>query len=487
VRNKILESGYHALCTPVFKTLSEDQVRKIHYASLEILERVGVMITLPEAVQLLRQAGCKVSQHKGKDIVKFPSGVVQDAIQSAPKRIAIFDRNGERAMNLEGSNSYYSTTGGTPFIFDPYTGERRKSTTKDVENAARLQDYLPNIDMLFEVCTSSHEFPVRGYIRTFEAMLTNSKKPITFLATDKEELRDIIEVASKAVGGFNRLQERPFLVFYDESISPLYCKKTVLDKILYCAELGIPIRYGPLVMVAGNTPVTVAGALAQVNAESLAGLTLCQVKQRGSPFIIGGIFGVMDMRRGLISAGAPELCLLQSAYSDIAKWYGIPNFGTAGTSDSKVVDEQAAMEWTMTTMSTAISGCNLNILTGCLEAFISTALEGIVMADEIIGYIKRIMKGIDINQETLGIELLEKVGPGIGGSFLIEDHTYRHFKQEQWAPSISDRGNWQTWQKEGAKRYGQRLNEKVREVLETHKPEPLPTAVLENIRAIVEK
>jgi trimethylamine--corrinoid protein Co-methyltransferase len=483
----VIESGYQLLRSPFFKTLSEDQIRSIHNASLEILERIGVMMASPDAVKIMKEAGCKVVEHKGHDVVRIPSRIVDDAIKSAPKRIQVFNRNGQRAMNLEGRKSFYSTTGGTPFIFDPYTGERRKSMKQDVINGAIIQDHLPNIDMLFEFCTSSEEYPVRGYAHTFEAMLTNSTKPITFLSEDKEELKDLIEMAALAVGGLEKLQERPFLVFYDESISPLYSKKTVLEKILYCAEIGIPVRYGPLVMVGGNTPITLAGALAQVNAESLAGLTVCQLKKPGAPFIVGGIFGSMDMRKGLISIGAPEMCLLQSAYSDIAKWLGIPNFGTAGTSDSKIVDEQAAMEWTMTTFSTAISGCNLNILNAALESFMSAAYEGLVMADEIIGYTKRIMRSIEINEETLAVDLIAKIGPGIGGTFLTEEHTYKYFKQEQWTPTVTDRGNWVSWEKGGKKRYSERLTAKVREILENHKPEPLSDTVLKKINNIVRK
>jgi trimethylamine--corrinoid protein Co-methyltransferase len=483
----VIESGYQALRSPFFKTLGEDQIRTIHNATLEILERIGVMIGSPEAVRLLKDAGCKVVEHKGQDVVKIPSRVVEDAIKSAPGRIQIFDRNGQRAMSLEGRKSYYSTTGGSPFVFDPRTGERREALKKDVVDAAVIQDYLENIDMLFEVASSSNEYPMGGFLHTFEAMLTNSTKPITFLAEDKEDLEKIIEMAALAAGGLERLQEKPSLVFYDESISPLYSKKNVLEKIMYCAEIGIPVRYGPLVMIGGNTPITMAGALAQVNAESLAGLTVCQLKRRGAPFVIGGIFGVMDMKKGLISIGSPEMCLLQSAYSDIAKWYDVPNFGTAGTSDSKIVDEQAAMEWTMTTFSTAISGCNLNILTAALESFMSVAFEGLVMADEIIGYTKRIMRSIEINDETLAVDLLAKVGPGIGGSFLTEEHTYKHFKQEQWAPTICDRGNWHSWEKQGRKRYSERLTDKVREILETHKPDPLPDTVVKKIKAIVKK
>lgn len=487
MKKEVLQAGYQALRSPVFRMLSEDQIRDIHNTTLEILERIGVMIPSPETVRLLKSAGCKVAERDGREVVKFPSRIVEDAIRSAPGRIEIFDRNGQRAMSLEGKKSYFSSTGGTPFIFDPYTGERRKSTTKDVASAAIVQDYLPNIDMLFEVCTSSHEHPEKGYLYTFEAMLTNSTKPITMLATDRAELKKMVEMAAVAVGGKNRLLERMPLVFYDESISPLYCKKTVLEKILYCAQIGIPVRYGPLVMVGGNTPVTTAGALAQINAESLAGLIMCQLKNRGAPFVIGAIFGIMDMQTGLLSCASPEMCLLQAAYSDIAKWYGIPNFGTAGTSDSKIVDEQAALEWTMTIFSCALSGCNLNILSGCLESFMSAALEGIVMADEIIGYAKRIMRGIEINDETLAVELLEKVGPGAGGSFLAEDHTYEHYKKEQWTPVISDRGNWERFEKQGRKRYGERLTEKVRDIIETHKPEPLPKKVLKRISDIVRK
>jgi len=483
----VIESGYQVLRSPFLRTLSEDQIRTIHNASLEILERVGVMMASPEAVKIMKDAGCKVVEHKGHDVVKIPSRVIEDAVKAAPKRIEIFDRNGQRAMSLEGRKSYFSTTGGTPFIFDPYTGERRKSMKQDVINGAIIQDYLPNIDMLFEFCTSSEEYPVRGYVHTFEAMLTNSTKPITFLSEDRDELKELIEMAALAAGGFEQLQERPFLVFYDESISPLYSKKTVLEKILYCAEIGIPVRYGPLVMVGGNTPITLAGALAQVHAESLAGLTVCQLKRRGAPFIVGGIFGSMDMRKGLISIGAPEMCLLQAAYSDIAKWLGIPNFGTAGTSDSKIVDEQAAIESTMTIYSTAISGCNLNILTAALESFMAAAFEGLVMADEIIGYTKRIMRSIEVNEETLAVELIAKIGPGIGGTFLTEEHTYKHFKNEQWTPTISDRGNWVSWEKRGKKRYSERLTDKVREILETHKPEPLPDTILKKIKNVVGK
>jgi trimethylamine--corrinoid protein Co-methyltransferase len=463
-----------------FRVFSESQLEELHSAALEILRRTGVDVLEEEARELLRTAGAKVDGSR----VRIPPGLVEWALQTAPSQVVICNRNANPAMCLERRKSYYGTGSDTKNIVDPYTGEKRSPAKADIANVAKLCDYLPNID--FVMCMGiAHD--VTGSISDlhhFEAMVNNTKKPIVSTAWNLDNLKDIVEMAEIVAGGPEALRYNPFIVLYLEPISPLQLALEAMEKLLYMASKGLPFVWTPGQVGGATSPVTLAGALAQGNAEALSGLLIAQLKREGTPVIYGGCALPMDMVTTLAAYGAPEFMLSVAAWADLAHYYRLPVWGYAGCSDSKVFDQQAALEGAMNTLMATLSGQNLVHDVGYIESGITTSFEQLVSSNEVIGMAKQIAKGIEISEETLALDVIDKVGPG--GHFLGEDHTLRHFRGN-WFPELINRDNCESWVEKGEKTLGQRANEKVREILETHAPEPLPEEVKGKLKAIIER
>ena len=454
--------------TASFKVLSEDQIKEIHNAALEILEHVGNRVECEDALNLFRDAGCHIEDDY---LVKIPSYLVEEAIRTTPKRIVLSDRSGKRALFLEGNNSYFAPTAACPKMYDPYTGEKRDWVKQDIANVAKLVDYLPNIDAIFPLGSLATEYGTDCFIHEFDAMLRNTTKPIIYLAHDVDDLQVILDMAAEVAGGYEALRQNPFLLFYDEVMAPLYHKTETIKKMLLVAEKGLPVRYGSLTMSGATSPCTMAGVLAQSYAEALFGLVLVQLKRKGTPFMMAILPGIMDLLTGGLSSGAPEYDLLQIAYAEICHAIGIPIMSTNGISDSKIPDEQAAIEATLCCFSAAAGGSNLSIGAGSLECHLIGSLEMIAVADEVLGMIKRIFKGVNVDSNGLALDVIEQVGPR--GNYLDQTHTLKNFKTEHWRPTIMDRNNYSNWVGMGSKTMGQRVNEKVRRILEEHQPEQL--------------
>jgi len=464
-----------------FRVLSLNQIKKIHLATLEVLERTGVRIGCQEGFDLLREGGCKTEG----DVVHFPPHLVEWAINSAPSQVLLWDRLGNKKLALGGRNTYFGLGPTLLNMIDLKTGKRRAFKREDTANAAKVADALPNIDWVMGLGTISDVPPQYSDRFEFEAMVKNTSKPIVIWNYTKEGLKDSMEMASAVAGGKENLLKRPFLISYAEPISPLTGDRAATEKLLLAAEYGIPIIHTPCIQSGASAPVTLAGALVIANAENLSSLVIAQLKRKGTAFLMGGVITIMDMRDAQMSYGAPELSLALSGFTDIAHYYGVPTWGTAGCSDSKLPDEQAAVEATFSSLFSMLSGANLVHDVGYLESGKTGALEMIVMVDEILGYIRRITRGIEVNEETLAIDAIEEVGPG--GHFLAHSHTLRNFRKELWQPDLSDRQTWSKWVEGGKKRMEDRTREKTQLILKTHTPAPLSSQAEEKIQEVINR
>ncbi|MDP2984453.1 MAG: trimethylamine methyltransferase family protein [Candidatus Latescibacter sp.] len=474
-----MKSNSFAFETPQFRILSDNQIEEIHSASLEILERTGVLVLEEESRSLLGDAGGRV-EPDGR--VRIPSWLVEKALVTAPKRVTLCGRDGSRKVHLEGCKSWFGTGSDCPNIIDPFTREKRRMVREDIAAAARLCDWLPNIDFIMSLGLVSDAPWEISDKHQFEAMLLNNTKPIVFTAHDRAGMNGIIEMSSLVAGSEENLRKNPFICLYAEPVSPLKHVGTALRKLLLAAEKEIPVVYTPCPMSGATAPVTMAGVLALGNAECLSGLVIHQLKKPGAPFITGGVISILDMRDAVLSYGAPELDLLSAAMADIAHFYRLPVFGTAGCSDSKVLDEQAAVEASISTLMSALSGSNLVHDIGFLESALTGSLELIVLTNEIVDMVRRIMRGIQVTPETLALDLIDKVGPG--GHFIAEEHTAFNFRKEFWLPHLMDRRRFDTWHREGEKTLGVRLNEEVKRILKEHTPEQLPEGMVKEIHKI---
>jgi len=258
----------------------------------------------------------------------------------------------------------------------------------------------------------------------------------------------------------------------------------VIQKLLFACDNDIPFVYTPCPLAGATAPTTLAGLLVQALAESLFGIVLSQLRKPGSQLIIGGLMSNMDMVSTICCYGSPEMALLSAGYTDITKWLRVPEYETAGCSDAKLFDEQAAMEAAINIATAGLIGGNMIHDVGFLDSGLTSSMELMVAANEIIDMVKRILRGIPVTDETMALSVIEDVGPG--GHFMEHDQTYNRFKTEIWRPQLINRQNWENWKMAGGKRFGERVHERVIEILETETEPLLDKAMFKEMRRICE-
>ena len=463
---------------PTFRILSDKEQDTIAAAAFELLEQVGVRLTEPEARALLDGAGARVVG----DRVHIPAHLVEEAIRSAPRGISIYTRNGEPSMQLEGTSAYYGAHTDAPDVLDPFTHERRSCREADVRRNAALIDALPHVSTTTASGLVSDRPPEIADRASLAQCLIHSSKPVLAMPVTLRALADCREMAARAVGGEDALRARPAMIVYAEPVSPLVHPDESVRKLLYCAGHEIPLVYTPYAAMGGTAPMSQAGIVAQLCAESLSGLVVHQLKRPGAPFIFGGMPSVMDMKTTVFSYGAPEFQLGNTLMAEMAHHFDLPNFGTAGTSDSQTFDGQAVLEATSSCMCAALAGANLIHDVGLLGNATIVVPEMIVATDEIVGMIRHLLHEVEVSQETLALDVIRAIGPG--GEFLTHPHTLRHFRQA-WYPDLLYRGGAEAWKPSQRLTFEQRVNARTRELIESHQPQPLVEDVAKDIRRIV--
>ncbi|GAB4279086.1 MAG: trimethylamine methyltransferase MttB [Deferrisomatales bacterium] len=467
--------------TPRFRVLSEDQIEKIYFSALDVLESSGGRVFHDEALELFRNSDAVVSDGNR---VRIPASLVERALKSYPRKITLRGRNGKRSVFLQKDEVAFGTGSDLPFTYDRKTGERRRVTRQDVRDAAKVVDYLPNFDFFMSHGLVDDVPNPLTYDRyQYLSMIEQCTKPNILTSVDGEGLKDLWEMACLVAGGEEEFRLNPSFVIYVEPVSPFMNSKEAVEKLLFGAEKGIPAMYTPCPSCGGTAPATLAGMLVQSLAETLLAVVLCYLKKPGMPLIMGGVTTVLDMMTTTFCYGAPELSLASAANTDISKWLGLLMFSTGGCTDSKVVDEQAAAECTMNLYNAFLSGANFVHDVGYIDSGLNASLDSLVMCDEIIGMIRQIGKGIEVTDETLALDLLHEVGPG--GEFVSHEHTFEHWK-EWWRPKLIDRSDYSVWVQNGQKTMNERVAEEVDRILAEYEPEPLDPKLHAELKRICE-
>ena len=481
--SKYQRARFEANSSVNFQSLTDDEREEIYMAALEILERTGVKVFSEEAREIYAEAGCWIEDD---ELVKIPIGLSQWAVDTAPSKITLYDQEGNAALDLHDNKTYFGPGPTNTYHRDPYTGERRRPVNQDNRNAAKVCDALDNIDYVMDLGTPSDVTENIADIYAFKAMLENTNKPIVHWGFDIEQYEDMIEMASVVAGSLEELQKKPFFFLYSEPTSPLLHSREGIDKVLLAARKRIPIVYTPCIISGATCPATLSATLAQGIAESVAGITLSQLANRGTPIIMGGVYGIMDMNTTIFSYGSPEFNALQAGISEVSSHMGIPVFGTAGCTDSHTIDEQAAAEAAMSILTAAQSGANLVHDCGYMSSGNMGSLEQLVMDNEIIGMVRRFMEGIEVTDETLAVDVVDEVG--IGGHFLGEDHTRDHFKDQTWFPELMNRMRHDGWRTKANKsRMSERIRDKLHDILENYEPPALDEEDQNEIDKIMER
>ncbi|MDZ4132824.1 MAG: trimethylamine methyltransferase family protein [Dethiobacteria bacterium] len=453
-------SNYNQQLSPQLSWFSSSQLEEIHSATIDVLERAGVRVDHDESLKLLKEAGCLVKDR----VVKIPGWMIDEAIRVAPSKINIYNREGQPAMSLESNLTYYGTGSDLPFHLDLESGIRRNSVKQDVVNAARVIDHLPNLDFAMSYGIPRDVQADRGDLHQFAALTLNCAKPIIFTAFNEDNLKIIIDMAAAAAGSHEDLRERPYLILYDEPISPLIHTREGMAKMFTCIEYGVPVIYTPGVVAGGTCPVTKAGTIVQMNAESLSGLLIAQLKKKGAQVIIGGGATPMEMNSTATLYGSPDAAMNYCAMSELARFYKLPNFTEAGCSNAPVPDAQAGMEASMGLLLNQLCGANLVHDVGYLDGGKTGSLPFLAMCDDFISAARYIGAGTAINPETIGVDNIVGVGPS--GHYLGEEHTMKHFRSEIWMPTIFNRMMYETWEQLGSKDCFDLAREKVKAILE---------------------
>jgi len=462
---------------PYYRGMTDDQCRLIHLASLDILERTGVLLHYQPALDLLKKADCFIQDNH----VRIPTRLVEWALRSAPSRIMLYDRNGNPAMPLGDRICTYGTGSDCLNILDHRTDTRRKATLQDIINGVRVADSLQHIDFIMSMFSPS-DAPVATEVLQMEIMLKYSAKPICFVVFEFEGLPEIIEMLETAMGGKDQLRITPTAILYLNPTTAFNHNQEALQKLMVAAERHIPTVYLPDVQRGFSCPITYAGAMACANAGQLVGLVLSQLTSEGAPIILNAATpSSIDMKTMVLPYGTPE----GGAYAlEMNHYYNLPTFSTGGVSNSKVLDEQAIMEASLTLQQAAITGGNMIHDVGYLESGMTGSLELLAICNEAISWIKASMKGLEINEETLALELIHE--NSLSGTFLESDHTLAHVKEE-WSPHLIDRQDFEAWFEGGATTMRSRARTIIDEIIKENPTSILTPETEKKINAISKK
>ena len=461
-----------------YARLGPQEREKIHRASLEILERIGVDVHLDAARDLLVKGGA----HADGIRIRIPEYMVARALAVTPKRITLYNRSGQPAIRAWGYNTYYGGGSDCLNILDHRTGERRTPLLRDVEDSVRVQDALPEIDFCMSMVLPSDVAPDLYDRCQMEVMLNHTTKPIVFVAPDLEGCKAAVEMCEVVAGGAGAFRRKPFSICYINITSGLVANAEALQKCIYLAEKGLPLLYIPLNAAGVNSPATTAGCMASMNAGTLLGIVLAQLVREGTPVGVpgwnGGPYNLKTMVGNYVLADE------QGVATEMGKYYDLPVFGLGGSTDAKVLDQQCGLEATISLATALLHGANIVHDVGFMDSGLQASLQLMVICADFIGFLRAATAGVTVNDETLALDVIEDLGPT--GDYLSHDHTMQHFREPYYS-KLAEKGVYAQWLHKGGTTMEQRAGRLIDKILAEHEPEPLPPDVQRDIRRIVER
>jgi trimethylamine--corrinoid protein Co-methyltransferase len=465
-----------------FRILSDDQIDQVYQAALASLDRTGVDVLNTEARELLLAAGARLGERGVR--VRIPPPIIEDAVAASPRSFTVWGRDSRR-LELSPDGVSFGAGPSCSYFADPVSGERRRARRDDPGLTARVCDALDHIDYVMGLALPDDVASELAPEYEFAAMVANTGKPIVAWAYSIENLVDIVQIAAAAVGSEEALRARPILAHFATSLPPLTHTDAEVANALWCAGQGIPVIYHGGGTAGVSAPVTGAGTLVVSLASALSGLAMIQLKRPGAPVCLGCVPAPMDPRTCRPAYGAPEMSLYSAAMAEIMRALDVPFMGTAGASEAKKLDVQAAVESTVQVVFSALCGNTAAHDVGFLDCADIGSLEMLVMNDEIIHMVKRMIRGIEVSEETLMLDLIDRVGPG--GDFLSSRETAHLFRQEIWLPGLLDRTPWALWEASGRPTMQQAIKDRLQRILATHVPPRLPDGAAAEIEAILRR
>ncbi len=466
-----------------YKPLKDDDVARIHEASLVVLEQTGIEVLPSECRDIFQKAGAKIDNANNR--VFISRSMVEDALAQAPNQVVLCGRDSKHDMILGGARVYMGTGGAAVKILDLETQHARESTLADVAQIGCLVDALDNIHFYLRACVA-RDIPIELLdINTYYAAVTNTTKHVTVNCFSLESLRDVIEMAAMIAGSREVLQNRPIAsITACWTVSPLRYAPETVEILSEVVRQEIPVFLSSAPQSGATSPAALAGTLVQINAEELSGLVYTQLVNPGAPIVLGYVPSVADLRTGNFVGGAAEFAIMHAASAQLGQFYNLPVYNSSGLADSKIPDIQAGYEKGITGLAAALAGANyIHHSAGFLESMLTVAYEQYVIDDDINGSIMRAVRGIEVTDETLSIDLIDQVcGPNGDGHYLGTQQSLNLMNTEYYYPHTGDRQRRDDWETNGALDMRERARQKAKEILKTHNPQRIPPEVDTAIR-----
>jgi len=464
-----------------YRPLKEEDVKRVHAASLEVLELTGIQVVASEARDIFREAGAQIDEEN--DRVFIPHAMVEDALATAQNEVILYGRDPKHNLRLGGKRVHMGTGGAAVKVLDLETQKVRETTLADVAQIGRLVDALDNIHFYLRACVA-RDIPTENLdLNTYYAAITNTTKHVTGNCFTVKSARDVIEMAAMIAGSTEALRAEPFISFVTSwTVSPLRYAPETVEVLTEIVRQEMPVFLSSAPQAGATSPAALAGTLVQINAEELSGITYCQLVKPGTPVILGYVPSVADLRTGNFVGGAVEFGMMNAAVAQMGQFYNLPVYNSSGLSDSKLPDIQAGYEKGITGLAAALSGANfIHHSAGFLESMLTVAYEQYVIDDDINGSILRAVRGIEVNDETLSVDLIDEVCRG-EGHFLGTQQSLTLMNSEYYYPHTSDRQRRDNWEADGGLDMRERARRKAKEILRTHRPRPIPTEIDAAIR-----
>ena len=461
------------------QTFSEDDIKKIHDASMGILGSIGVYFDDEEVVGLFKSHGFKIN---GKTVF-FSEEQVLKAIESSPSVFKITARNRDNDIAIGEENFALAPGYGAPFIIE-YDGTRRNATMEDYSNLCKIIQTSKYLDANGFMMVEPHDIPaITAHLDMLFSNITLSDKVFMGSPVSYEGAEDAIKMAEMIWGD---IKDKPVMISLINSISPLKYSKEMTGSLIKFAEYGQPCIIAPLVMGGASGPIKIAGLLAQQNAEILAGITLAQLIHEGTPIVYGSASSITDLKTGNLSVGAPELAQIVSATAQIARYYSIPSRAGGAITDSHIPDTQAGIESAVALYTAARNGINFILHSaGILNSYLTMSIEKFLIDEEICGMVKRILTPIEITDETLSLDIIKEVG--IGGEFLSHPKTLELCRTEYYDPLLMFRDNYESWVAKGKKRLDEIAHDSVVNRINSYKKPAIGKSLEDDLKKYIDK
>jgi trimethylamine--corrinoid protein Co-methyltransferase len=459
--------------TSRFDILSPEEIQQVHAASMEVLETVGVKVDYALARRIFARAGASVDE--ASQSVRIPASLVMQAVAQAPRSFRLYGADGSFSVEIGGGEPVFAALGTPTSSLDLETGEHRPSTLEDLVRHIQLIDSSRNINCM-QMDVWPNDVPMTAiHTEAIWAWAHQSRKPFGMGCYAYRPTLDMMEMMAIASGGREAFQQRPSFFGICSTVSPLQMTTIQLEGMLICAAYGQPVTMSPEGIAGTTAPVTLAGLLVQENANILAHIVLAQLFHPGTPVLYGTVSTIANMRNGTVALGAVETGLITAASVQLAKHYGLPCRSVGSVTEAKREDYQAGFERFATLLPAVLGGVDYITCAGTLDSSMLESDALLVLDDEVCEAALRIRRGVEVNETTLAMEVIRKVG--FSGNYITEKHTLQNYHKEHFIPQLMVREPYEAWEKAGSVSALDNARQKARQLLAAHQPVELDPAV----------